>query len=545
MRIFAGICALAVIGVCFLAGATMANAESANPVVRTESGKVEGEIVGDVAAFKGIPFAAPPVGDLRWRAPQPVEAWDGVRQVTEYANDCMQLPFPSDAAPLGTEPSEDCLYLNVWRPAEATKRDRLPVLAWIHGGGFVNGGSSPEVYDGSAFAEQGVIFVSFNYRLGRFGFFAHPALTAAAEGPLGNYGYMDQIAALKWVQENIAAFGGDPDKVTIVGESAGGGSVINLMSTPAADGLFERAIVMSGGGRMLMGNTRHISKGRPDNPSAEAIGVNFAKSVGVEGAGPEALAALRALPAEKIVGDLNLTALFGPPSNPPTHAGGPFVDGEIVVGTTEKRVDAGELKASALMIGTTGQDIGFSAAQSKDELFSSFGPYAEAARKAYDPDGSAELRALALAVGADRAMHEPARFIAKEMSAQGVPVYFYRFTYVADSMRSEWPDGAPHATEIPFFFDTIDAKYGDAVTENDAAAAKAANAYFANFAKSGDPNGPGLPHWSAFAADTSNLLDFTLEEGPVEMTDPWKSRLDAVENALGALAGTSPEGAPE
>ena len=179
----------------------------------------------------------------------------------------MQVPFPSDAAPLGVKPAEDCLYVNVWLPAQPPQ-GKLPVFVWIYGGGFVNGGSSPAVYDGSAFAKQGVAFVSFNYRLGRFGFFAHPALSAEqAAGPLGNYAIMDQIAALKWVQRNIAVFGGDPKNVTICGESAGGISVHFLMSSPAATGLFNKAIIQSGGGRPGIFRDRPLSGG---SESAEA-----------------------------------------------------------------------------------------------------------------------------------------------------------------------------------------------------------------------------------------------------------------------------------
>ena len=175
--------------------------------VKVEGGSIKGAVADGVLSFKGIPFAAPPQGDLRWRPPQPVVAWTGVRPATEYGHDCMQKPFGGDAAPLGTEPAEDCLVVNVWRPAEKGAA-KLPVMVWIYGGGFVNGGSSPAVYDGSQFAKHGIVFVSFNYRLGRFGFFAHPALTAEGKGgPLGNYGFMDAIAAMKWVKNNVAAFG--------------------------------------------------------------------------------------------------------------------------------------------------------------------------------------------------------------------------------------------------------------------------------------------------------------------------------------------------
>ena len=242
------------------------------------------------------------VGSRRSR----VAKWQGVRDATGYGADCMQVPFPSDAAPLGMKPAEDCLYLNVWRPAHAAGK-KLPVLVWIYGGGFVNGGSSPAVYDGSPFARDGVIFVSFNYRLGRFGFFAHPALSAEKPaGPLGNYAIMDQIAALKWVRRNIAAFGGDADNVTICGESAGGMSVHILMTSPAASGLFQKAIVQSGGGRPNLLRGRPLAGG-PD--SAEAIGVAFAKQAGIEGTDAQALQKLRALPADALLNGLNMATM--------------------------------------------------------------------------------------------------------------------------------------------------------------------------------------------------------------------------------------------
>lgn len=192
-------------------------AQAAGPEVSVTDGRILGSEHQGVDAFKGIPFAAPPVGALRWQPPQPVTAWQGVRPAKDYGKDCLQEPFPGDAAPLGVGFSEDCLTLNVWRPTNAS--GKLPVMVWIYGGGFVNGGSSPAVYAGDTFARQGVVFVSFNYRVGHFGFFAHPAL---ANDPLrGNYGLMDQLAALKWVKNNIANFKGDPDNVTLFGESAG------------------------------------------------------------------------------------------------------------------------------------------------------------------------------------------------------------------------------------------------------------------------------------------------------------------------------------
>jgi para-nitrobenzyl esterase len=226
---------------------TVGAGQTATPTVRIASGEVRGEASGNLMIFKGIPFAAPPVASLRWRPPQPVQAWKGVRSAMEFGNECMQFPSSGNAAPLRAHLSEDCLYLNVWAPAHPANKS-LPVMVWIHGGGFVNGGSSPVVFDGSHFADRGVVFVSINYRLGRFGFFAFPALKHEG-GMMGNYAFMDQIAALKWVKNNIAAFGGNPNHVTIFGESAGGMSVNFLLTSPLARGLFQQAMVESGGGR--------------------------------------------------------------------------------------------------------------------------------------------------------------------------------------------------------------------------------------------------------------------------------------------------------
>jgi para-nitrobenzyl esterase len=520
-NITAIIAAVAVVG---LAGHTLA--APAKTVVAIDSGKIEGVVDGKVLSFKGIPFAAPPVGALRWRPPQPAAHWTGTRKADSYGNDCMQVPFPSDAAPLGTPPKEDCLYLNVWRPAEASAKP-LPVMVWIYGGGYVNGGSSPAVYDGSAFARQGVIMVSFNYRLGRFGFFAFPALTkeAKAKGEdLGNYTYMDQIAALQWVQRNIAAFGGDPKNVTIFGESAGGDSVLRLLTIAEARGLFAKAVCESGGGRgSLLGGRKVAEKGPDGSPSAEDIGVAMAKSLGVDGTDAAALAALRAVPAEKILNGLNM-ATMGQARD--TYVGGTILDGKIVTGSVEQLLKAGKAAPVPVMIGANSADLGFSFAKTKDEIFASFGDHADAARKLFDPDGNKDLKALAAEVAMERTMVEPARFVAATVATHGQPSYNYRFSYVAKSMRKEWA-GAPHATEIPYVFDTVAAKYGDALAPADETTAKAANTYWVNFAKTGDPNGKGLPNWPRFDPKTDPIMDFTLN-GPVGGPDPWKVQLDLI-----------------
>ncbi|WNG36813.1 carboxylesterase family protein [Archangium violaceum] len=500
--------------------------------VRVSGGVVQGSVADGVLSFKGIPFAAPPVGDLRWRPPQPVQEWSGVRQATAFGHDCMQVPFAGDAAPLGTPPAEDCLTLNVWRAADAPSDGKLPVMVWIYGGGFVNGGSSPSVYDGSRFAQQGVVLVSFNYRLGRLGFFAHPALTAEAGGaPTGNFGYMDQLAALEWVKHNIAAFGGDPDNVTIFGESAGGGSVHTLLASPKAQGLFHKAIIMSGGGRgSLLGGSK-LSEDTPGGPrSAESIGVEFAKSVGIHQTGPEALAALRALPVERI-GDLSMMNM-----GVPTYSG-PMLDGQIVVEWPDAAYRAGRWAKVPVMVGATSADLGFGFARTKDEVFAPF-PDQAAARAAYDPTGNADVRTLVALTAMDRTMIEPARYTARLVAAQGLPAYHYRFSYVADSMRDEWKTGAPHATEIPYVFDTVEARYGAEATELDRKVGREANAYFAHFAKTGEPSGQGLPQWPRYEAGTDLILDFSASGEPVAQPDPWKARLDATEAAANAASAS-------
>lgn len=496
---------------------------TAQDTVTIDTGKLKGAVADGVLSFKGIPYAAPPVGDFRWRSPQPAAKWSGVREATVYGHDCMQLPFPSDAAPLGTTPAEDCLVLNVWLPEHHTVK--LPVLVWIYGGGFVNGGSSPEVYDGSQFAKRGIAFVSFNYRVGRFGFFAHPALTKEAHGGLlGNYGYMDQIAAMKWVKRNIAAFGGDPQQVTVFGESAGGGSVHMLMTSPLSVGLFQRAIVESGGGRTLLSATG-LHEGKDGRPSAEDIGMAFAKKNGIAGEDAEALKKLRALPAETVVDGLNMASM-GPAAS--TYSG-PMIDGKIVSDTVENLYKEGKYHHLPMIAGANSMDIGFTRARTEDELFAPFGANADAAKTAYDAAGSKNMMMLGMKVAADQLMIEPARFVAQTFSAQGVPVWEYRFAYVAESMRSQWP-GAPHATEIPFVFDTVKAKYGAQLTPEDESIAQKTNEYWANFAKTGNPNGAGLPKWPQYSKMDELLI--IQPGGPIAEPDPWKTRLDLTQKLL-------------
>jgi para-nitrobenzyl esterase len=399
-------------------------------------------------------------------------------------------------------------------------------MVWIHGGGFVNGGSSPAVYDGSHFAKRGVVFVSFNHRLGRFGFFAHPALAKEnPKGPLGNYGHLDQIAALRWVQRNFAAFGGDPGNVTLFGQSAGGGSVHTLMTTPLARGLFHKAIVESGGGRAggIMAMRRMREPGPTGDPSGEAIGVAFAKSVGVTGEDAAALAALRKLPAPDLVKGMNLMN-----QQRDTYAG-PMVDGQIVPAEAETAFRAGQQARIPYLIGATDREFGFMPLPpaAVDGMLARFGKDEDLALAVYDPEQTGNKGEVGIGIVSDQAMVEPSRLFARLASAAGQPTFVYRFSYVASSIR-KGTKGALHATEIPFVFETVRAKYGDATTAEDETIAAAMNAYWVSFARTGDPNGDGRPKWPAYAAKDDVLMDFAVT-GPAAKPDPYKARLDLIE----------------
>lgn len=492
--------------------------QSDDKVVKIDSGTIEGAVSGDVLSFKGIPYATPPVGALRWRAPQPVTPWREVRPAIAYGHDRMQKPIPGDAAASGGQFGEDCLFVNVWRPA--TKPDaRLPVFVWIHGGGFLNGGSSAPMFDGSALARQGLVVVAINYRLGRLGFFMHPALTASGE-TAGNYGFLDQLAALQWVRRNIAAFGGDSQQVTIAGESAGGVSVMHHLAWPAAHGLFQRAVVMSGGGRIYV-------IGAPTVARAEEAGLAFAKSMGITGTSADALATLRALPVEKVNGDLSMEALI---TKPATYAGGPTPDGQIVAspGMPGEALRQRTAAKAPVLIGTTSDDLPV-VFPPRDNPLSFFGADAAAARAVYfaNADPATALKNIAV----DITMHEPARFAAKEVTAAGQPAWLYRFDYVAESLRPK-VSGACHSCELPYLFGTLNVRYGTAATVHDRAMSDILLAYFAAFARTGDPNRSGLPTWPRYDATKSELMMFRPDAAAVMQVDPWKSRLDLIQRAI-------------
>ncbi|MBN2000577.1 carboxylesterase family protein, partial [candidate division KSB1 bacterium] len=423
------------------------NDPAAAPTVRITSGIVRGVAEGDVSIFNGIPYAAPPVGEYRWRPPQPVIPWEGVRDASEFGPNCAQAGWGAAPGSISEGSSEDCLYLNLWLFAGTKPKAKLPVMVWIHGGAFVGGSGSGT--SGHEFAKQGVILMTFNYRLGRLGHFAFPALSKEhPEESKGSYAFMDQIAALEWIQQNIAAFGGDPENVTIFGFSAGGVSVHSLLTIPAAQGLFHKAISESGGGRdgVLTGRPIREENIDPYYPvSAETIGINFARKHGIEGTDAAALAKLRALSVEEIVdGGQENDGQGGP-----RIYSGPILDGKLVVETAESAYKAGRQARVPLIIGNCSGEIGggfVNTSSSKEELFSLFGELEGEAKAAFDPDGNKEFAEVITKFNTDWVWGEPARMTARAFVAKGEPAYIYHFGYVPAPMRERSQYGAGHGS---------------------------------------------------------------------------------------------------
>ncbi len=508
--------------VLFLALLLAAELASAAPVVATDSGRISGRETDSVLAFKGIPFAAPPVGDLRWRPPQPPKAWDGVRASTNMAPAC---PQPSDRTyGFAYKPqSEDCLYLNVWTPG--TNGTPRPVMVWIHGGGNITGGANSPIYDGRHFAASGVVLVSIQYRLGAFGYLAHPALTAEAKAldgraASGNYGLMDQIAALKWVQRNIAAFGGDTNRVTIFGESAGAANVTHLMASPLAKGLFHRAIAQSG----CFGEaTQSLTEDRGAVlKSAHSTALEYAKAMGVSGDGTDALKALRALTPEKLltvtfaIGSLRAGGGSTEGSQRPFRLG-PVVDGHVLPEDPGAVWAAGRMHKVPFMAGSLLDDGSvFSHASPirkqpgyRLALRTIFGESADRAREVFPVATDDEVHGAVHRIMTILGFRAPARRLVRWMESAGGDAWLYHFSRNPGAGRSK-REGVFHGLEIGYAFKTLSI-LGDAT---DRAVADDMHRRWINFASTGDPNrgaegtSPPVPAWPKYSSKSDPHLDF-------------------------------------
>jgi para-nitrobenzyl esterase len=508
------------------------------PKVTTEMGVIKGVSENGVDSFKGIPYAAPPVGPYRWRPPQPVTPWEGELDASGYGPDCAQAGWGAPAGTIREGTSEDCLYLNVWRPAGAQAKEMLPVMVWLHGGAFVGGGGSDPGTVGSEFALQGIILITLNYRLGRLGHFAFPALSAEYPGePKGSYAFMDQIAALKWVQKNVTAFGGDPANVTIFGFSAGGVSVHSLMTIPQAQGLFHKAISQSGGGRdgVLTGRPIRGENADPFYPvSAETIGIHFARKHGIEGTDAAALASLRALSVEEIVDGGQETDGEGGPR----IYSGPILDGNLVVETAESAYKAGRQAKVPLMIGNNSAEIGggfVNSSNSKEELFALFGDLEGEARVVYDPTNNKEFAEVQTRFNTDWVWGEPARFAASSVAAVDQTAYIFLFSYVPAAMKERMIYGPGHGTDVAFVFNKLGigglGQPPPPPTVKDKEVGRILNAYWINFARTGNPNSNGLPNWPEYAPESNSILEIQPDGTLVGKPDPRKTRLDLIEKA--------------
>ncbi len=475
--------------------------------VKVEGGWIQGIVEDSLTVFKGIPFAAPPVGDLRWKAPQPVEKWDSVLQTTKFA----PAPFQGGNPPSGK--SEDCLYLNVWTPAKSAD-EKIPVLVWIYGGGFSFGSTAEPVYDGSKLARKGVVLVSIAYRVGQLGFLAHPELSAENPNHVsGNYGILDQIAGLQWIQKNIAAFGGDPNKVTIFGESAGGISVSMLCASPLAKGLFQGAISESGGS---FGPTRAITfpgENMKTLQQAEAEGVAYAQKVGVS-----SIAELRKIEADKL------------PMGMGMGGGWPITDGYVIPDDQHKLYEAGKYNDVPVLIGyNSDEGASFSREKTPEEYYAGvkarYGKFADDLIKAY-PAGETTVPKTARDLARDAAFGWQTWSWAMLQSQTGKSnVYLYYFDqhpdYPEDSPRHGY--GSPHGQEVGYVFMNLDPS-NPQTTESDLEISEAMGTYWTNFAKYGNPNGEGVVEWPAFSDKNPEVMYLgpTPHVGPVPSADALK-----------------------
>jgi para-nitrobenzyl esterase len=487
---------------------------------KVTGGQIQGTIDNDLSVFKGIPFAAPPVGENRWRAPQPVAPWTGIKETTAFGN-----------SPMGNNNGkEDCLYLNVWSPAKSAA-EKLPVLVWIYGGGFSGGTTSDRTYDGAKLARKGVVLVSVNYRLGVFGYLAHPELSRESGKGSGCYGIMDQIAGLQWVHDNIAQFGGDPAKVTIFGESAGGISVSMLTVAPAAKGLFQGAISQSGGSmapNMITGT--EAGQNVPTLARAEKVGQDFFAELGVKD-----LKEARALPADVV--QAGRPAAANPAAAPATGrrggpgrgAGGgglrfwPVADGQTIPGDQYELFSAGKFNDVNILVGTNsdeGASFGgrgnYAVAAFEDTIKAGYGGGADAIIKAYahDTDARAAQSGKDLFREGGFAWHTWAWANLQTQKGKGKAFVYYFDRHSANQ------NGAPHGADVAFVFGNR-----NFTDPNDIPLNNLMMTYWTNFAKTFDPNGPGLPQWPVY--DPGNpqamILNTTSAAKPLPNLDQLKA----------------------
>jgi para-nitrobenzyl esterase len=473
-------------------------------VITLDSGQISGYRYGDEGAlemFQGIPYAAPPIGELRWRAPQPVTPWEGVLRCNVYGPACPQLVGLQRTLVGGTT-SEDCLSLNVWRPGTRNSGP-LPVMVWIHGGSFQNGAGS--MYDASSLAADRVIVVTINYRLGALGFLSHPALSAEDPDQVsGNYGLLDQIAALEWVQRNIAAFGGDPDNVTIFGESAGSMSVACLLASPLAEGLFHRAIMQSG----IPWRWHELRDDPSGQETAEEQGLAVAEMFGITGTGPEAAAALRSIDAE-VLANVDFERA------PDCMLGyTPVIDGIVLTEQPLLLLRAGEFNRVPVMVGSNADEGTLFLLdaewlpRSTPEVYIGiveqvFGDRADEVLEMY-PALPGQIREQLNRLITDYVMLTPSRMAARAVSQELPDVYYYYFSKPPSSILGDWL-GAFHSAEIFYIFGNLMGR--SAWTPADRQLSRAMQSYWINFAESGNPNGDGNPEWPRYDLDTDQHLE--------------------------------------
>jgi para-nitrobenzyl esterase len=510
--------------VALLSGGAVAHAQT---TVKTAGGSVQGATLanGTIRVFKGVPFAAPPVGQLRWQAPRPVVPWTGARDATAFGPACVQGKVFSDIN--FSDVREDCLTLNIWTPAQAAA-DRLPVMVWVHGGGFTAGGGAEPRHDGEAFARKGVVLVTINYRLGIFGFYAHPELTKeSGRNASGNYGLLDQVAALKWVQENIAAFGGNPQNVTVFGESAGSFSVSALVASPLTKGLVQKAIGESGA--FFTGRTGTLAQSSRE--ASEQAGVKFAASIACD-----SLAALRAKPAQELL-EASSKARF---------SAAPNIDGYFLMEDVEATYAAGSQLHIPLLAGWNADEMrrSVTARPQKptpqsfaEEVRKRFPASADAVLKEYPAATAAEALESAAAFTSDTFISLATwKWLEAHLQTGSAPVYRYSFDrkipVESGTGATSFDIGARHAGEIEYVFGALERSLPKVTWEAaDRALSDAMTTYWANFARTGDPNGAGLPAWPRYDSGTRRVmhLDTTIKDAP-DVLRPRYLALDAAMN---------------